>query len=187
MDFRTDIFTNNIKLIKPINETAIPIVIQKLEQLNLTVSTIEDIIEDLNTNINEFSVDNLYFFVIMSSFAVLFVGYFTGLTIYQERNRIIDSMYRTGALRVQLLGFFTLEYFMSNFLPMLITILCSLPLIRIIAIYLLEVREVYYPFKPNIPIWLIIVILVSGILFSSIGWLIALVPAIYRYRPTKQE
>lgn len=185
--FTTEIYTTNIKMIKPMNESVARIIQTKLAEQNITATTYDDMFDQLNAEIQEFQKNNLLFFVFLSAFTMIFVGYFTGRKIYAERGRIIESSYRVGAERNQILGFFTLEHVLINTLPIITTLLISLPLIRYISLYYVGIQEVYYPYKPGIPFWIILLVILGGIAVSLIGWLIALVPLIYKYRPIQQE
>ena len=185
--FSTEIYTVNVKMIKPVNESVTTIIQTKLAEQNITAITYDEMFDQLNAEVQEFQKNNLLFFVFLSAFALIFVGYFTGRKIYEERGRIIESSYRVGAERSQILGYFTLEHVLINGLPIIITLLLSLPLIRYISLYYVGIQEVYYPYKPGIPFWIILLVIIGGIAISLIGWLVALVPLIYRYRPIQQE
>ncbi|NHK30802.1 MAG: ABC transporter permease [Asgard group archaeon] len=183
----TDIKTENMKLIKPVNESVIPSVRQQLADLNYTTLSYDEVFENLYSQINDFAKNNLRFFVLLSSLSIIFIGFYTGVSIFEERGRIMDSFYRSGAVRRQILGIFSIEIILINSIPILITMITSLPLIQYIASYYLYLQSFYYPFKPGISWWLILLLFLAGITLSLIGWFIALVPAIYRYRPEKQE
>ncbi|MHA1367440.1 MAG: ABC transporter permease, partial [Candidatus Heimdallarchaeota archaeon] len=165
LDYTTNFIGETLKIIKAVNQSAI----EYYDQIEL------------------FSAGNLLFFSILSGLTLLFVGYFTGLKIYNERLRVIESLYRSGAVRRQILGLFTLELILVNIIPMVVSILASVPLIRFLAVFYLDVREQYIFFSPDIPAWIFVVAILSGMLISTLGWFIALIPAIYTYKPIKQE
>ncbi|NHJ86446.1 MAG: hypothetical protein FK734_13360 [Asgard group archaeon] len=183
----TDVRPRTMKLIKPIDESSIPIIQSKLREQNVTAITYDEFYEQLAFSIDEFSQNNLFFYGILSIITLVFVGYFTGIRVFEERGKIIESLYRVGAIRGQILRFFTLEYILINILPLIIMTLTSLPLIKYIAKYFLGYSEYYSPYRANIPAWIIFVVIVGGLLVSTIGWLIALIPSIYRFKPVKQE
>jgi hypothetical protein len=183
----TDIKTENMKLIKPVNESVIPSVKQKLADLNYTTLSYDEVFDNLYSNVNDFAKNNLRFFVLLSSLSIVLIGFYSGVSIFEERGRIMDSFYRSGAVRRQILGIFSIEIVLINSIPILITMLISLPLIQYIASYYLYVQAFYSPFKPGISWWLVLLLFLAGIALSLLGWFIALVPAIYRYRPEKQE
>lgn len=187
MDFSTEISVQNIKLIKPVNESVVPIVKSKMETYNLTALNYEELFVNYYSEIDQFTSNNLLLFTILASFTLLFVSYFTGLTIYQERVRIIESFYRVGATRRQMVGIFTFEYLLIIALPMIASILLSLPLIRPIALFFLNVGEEFYPYKPRVAFWLIVVAILGGLTVSILGFLLAIIPKIYSYKPVKQE
>ncbi|MHA1441679.1 MAG: hypothetical protein ACTSPK_07460 [Candidatus Heimdallarchaeota archaeon] len=187
LDYTTNFIGETLKIIKAVNQSAIPIVLEKLDYYNITAKTMEDYYEEYYDQIELFSASNLLFFSILSGLTLLFVGYFTGLKIYNERLRVIESLYRSGAVRRQILGLFTLELTLVNIIPMVASILASVPLIRFLAVFYLDVREQYIFFSPDIPAWIFVVAILSGMLISTLGWFIALIPAIYTYKPIKQE
>ncbi|HUT82833.1 MAG TPA: FtsX-like permease family protein [Candidatus Bathyarchaeia archaeon] len=187
LDFSTDIKVQNIKLIKAVNESSIPIIQTKLQQQNIKAISFSELFDQMNLNIDVFSQNNLLFYAVLSILTLFFVGYFTGLRIFEERGKIIESLYRVGAIRGQILRFFTLEYILINLLPMTIMILLTLPLLRFVAKYFLGYNEYYSPYKPNVPGWIILVVILGGLLVTTIGWLFALIPSIYKYRLVKQE
>jgi len=187
LDYTTSLYGETIKIIKAVNESAIPIIQENLAYYNISSMTMEDYYDEYYSQIELFSASNLLFFSLISAFTLLFIGYFTGLKIYDERLRVIESLYRSGAVRRQILGLFTIELTLVNILPMIASIIASVPLIRFLAVFYLDVREVSIIFSPDIPIWVFVVAIIGGLLISTLGWFIALIPAIYRYKPIKQE
>jgi len=183
----TDVSANTMKLIKPINESVIPIIQQKLKAVNITAVSLQEVIDEKTFNIDTFSQNNLLFSAFLAAFTLIFVGYFTGIRLFEERGKIIESLYRVGAVRGQLLRFFTFEYLLVNSIPLIVTVIGSLPVIRFVALYFLGANEVYSPYQPGIPAWIVILVILAGLLITTIGWLLALIPALYRYRPVKQE
>ncbi|GAI20473.1 unnamed protein product, partial [marine sediment metagenome] len=96
-------------------------------------------------------------------------------------------LYRVGAVRGQILGIFTFEYFLVIALPLLITVFASLPLFGLVANFFLNTQSYYQTYAPGIPAWTVVLIILGGLVISMLGWLLALIPAIYRYKPVKQE
>ncbi|MBK5112090.1 MAG: hypothetical protein KGD59_04255 [Candidatus Heimdallarchaeota archaeon] len=187
MDFSTDFSIRNYKLINAVNESVIQLVQEKLENLSITASTYEELYDEMHSSLITFPIDNILIFAILSAVTIIFVSYFTGLKIFEERGRILDAMYRVGAVRGQILGIFTFEYFLVISLPLLITVFASLPLFGFVADFFLESQSFYQPFVPGVPIWTIILIIIGGLVISMLGWLLAMIPSVYRYRPVKQE
>ncbi|MHA1156384.1 MAG: hypothetical protein ACTSQK_09775, partial [Candidatus Heimdallarchaeota archaeon] len=74
-----------------------------------------------------------------------------------------------------------------NVIPLLVAMLISLPLIRLVEIYVLGLQERYYPYKPGISFWLFLLFMLIGILGSIIGCMISIIPQIYRYKHVKHE
>jgi len=186
-DFSTEIRVQNVKLIKPVNESIVPIIKNKLEAYNLTALNYEELFDNYYSERDQFTSNNLLLFTILASFTLLFVSYFTGLTIYQERVRIIESFYRVGAIRKQMVGMFTFEYLLINALPMIASILLSLPLMKPVALFFLNIGEEFYPYQPRVAFWLVIIVILGGLAVSTLGFLLAIIPKIYGYKPVKQE
>ncbi|MBD3193236.1 MAG: hypothetical protein GF308_21560 [Candidatus Heimdallarchaeota archaeon] len=187
LGFDTFVDVKTIKLIKTTDQSAIPQIKEQLQEYGLVGVTPEDYFEDLYSEIEIFTRYNLLLFGIIASFSLLYIGYFTGQKIYEERVRIIESLYRVGAERGQIIGLFTFEMILTNLLPILVTVFSSLPLLEIISTNTLGAEEVYYPFKPGIPIWVYFVVTLGGLVLAIGGWLLSLMPSVYRYRPIKQE
>jgi len=185
--FSTYIGGETMKLIKPVNESVIPIIQEKLAEHNIIATTSEEFYDDFIDEINVFNYNNIMFFTILSILCLIFVGYFSGTKVYEDRIRIIEAMYRAGAKRRQILGYFCIEVFIINLIPLIIAIIASYPLIRYVADIYLNVREWYHKFEPNYPIWMVMLVIIGGLIIASIGWWIAITPLIYRYRPVKQE
>jgi hypothetical protein len=187
LDFSTDIYGESFLLIKTTNESSIQYVNEQLDNLSLNTMTMEEYFDEYYSKIELFPKNNLFFFAFIAAFTLLFIGYFTGMKIFDDRIRIIESFYRIGAERGRILGLFTLELFFVNILPITIAMLASIPFVRFLAIYYLGVQEFYIPFTLGMPGWLFVVIILGGIAVSILGWLFAIVPSLYRYRPVKQE
>jgi len=187
MDFSTDFSIRNYKLINVVNESSIPLVQEKLQNLSIEAHSYDELQVAMTEDLITFPIDNILIFAILSAVTIIFVSYFTGLKIFEERGRILESLYRVGAVRGQVLGIFTFEYFLVITLPLLITVFASLPLFGFIADFFLESQNIYQPYAPAVPAWMIVLIIIGGIIISMLGWLLAMVPSIYRYRPVKQE
>ncbi|GAI21727.1 unnamed protein product, partial [marine sediment metagenome] len=82
--FSTDFSIRNYKLINAVNESSIPIVQEKLADLNLTAQTFEEFYEDVYSNLTTFPIDNILIFAILAAVTIIFVSYFTGLKIFEE-------------------------------------------------------------------------------------------------------
>ncbi len=187
LDFSTDVYGESFLLIKTTNESIIPYVYEQLDVLPMKAMTIDDYIAEYYAKIKIFPMNNLFFFAFVASFTLLFIGFFTGMKIFDDRIRIVESFYRIGAERGKILALFTMELFFVNILPIAIALVASIPFIRFLAVYYLGVQEFYSPFTIGLPWWGYIVIILGGILVSILGWLLAIIPPLYRYKPVKQE
>lgn len=187
LGFDTSVDVKSMKLIKVTDTSSLSLVQEQLRASGFNAMTSEDYFEDLYSDIETFTRYNLLLFGILACFSLFYIGYFTGQKIYEERVRIIESLYRVGAVRGQIVGLFTFEMGLTNLLPMVVTILSSLPLLKVISINTLGAQNVYYPFKPGIPIWVYFVVIIGGVVLAIGGWLLSLAPSVYRYRPIKQE
>ncbi|MGC9781125.1 MAG: ABC transporter permease [Candidatus Heimdallarchaeota archaeon] len=143
IEFSSDIYSDHIKLLKPVNETIIPSIQEKLLEHNIIAITKEELSETIYMNIDPFPRNNLLMFAILAAFTLLFVGYFTGISIFEERGRIIESLYRVGSVRGQILAAFTFEHLLINLIPMIVSVLASLPLLSYVAISIFGVQEIY--------------------------------------------
>jgi MFS family permease len=187
IDTDTEVTSNTMKLLKPVNESVIPLIKQQIEDQGYETLTYNEVYSELISQVNQFSNKNLRFFALLASVILVLVGFYTGVTIYDERRRIMDSLYRTGAVRGQILGIYTLEMTLVTLIPITVTLLASILLIKFIATFFLGVQSNYYPFKPEVSWWLILLLIFGGLALSLIGWFATIAPAIYRYRPVKQE
>jgi len=186
-DFTTDVYFETKVLIKAVNESSIPIIQEKLLDYNVYAKTFEDVYDEFYIEIDSFLKNNLYFFAFLGMFMLVFIGYFSGIKIFDDRIRAIESMYRVGAIRRQILQMFTFELVLVNIIPMITMIFAAFPLAKFLSVYYLGVSEIYIPYKSYYEAWIIALFIIGGLALSTIGWLIALVPKIYRYRPVKQE
>ncbi|MHA1306522.1 MAG: FtsX-like permease family protein [Candidatus Heimdallarchaeota archaeon] len=187
-DFSTDIYFKTQVMVKAVNESVIPIIKEKLAtDYGVNAKTFEDVYNDFYFEIDSFLKSNLYFFAFLGMFTLVFIGYFSGNRIFNDRMRTIESLYRVGAVRRQILTMFTFELILVNLIPLIGMIFAAFPLSKFLSVYYLGVSEIYIPFKSYYSGWLITLIILGGIMLSIIGWWIALIPQIYRYRPVKQE
>jgi len=186
-DFTTDVYFETKVLIKAVNESSIPIIQEKLLDYNVYAKTFEDVYDEFYIEIDSFLKNNLYFFAFLGMFMLVFIGYFSGNKIFDDRIRTIESMYRVGAIRRQILQMFTFELVLVNIIPIITMIFAAFPLAKFLSVYYLDVSEIYIPYKSYYEAWMIALFIIGGLALSTIGWLIALVPKIYRYRPVKQE
>ncbi len=181
----------HFKLIKPVNDSSIPIIREKLENSKVIredqIYDRNDMFDKLYSNVDTFQQNIISFYAILIFIVLTFIGYFTGLKTFDERVRVVEVLYRVGAERGKIMSIFLVENCLINIVPMLFAMLVSLPLIRMVELNVLGLQEIYYPYKPGIPFWLFLLLILSGIVSSTIGWLISMIPQIYRYKPVKQE
>jgi hypothetical protein len=186
-DFSTDVLSRANVLIKAVNESSIPIIKQKISEYGFLAKTYEDVYNELAVVADEFLKNNLYFFAYLSMFTLVFIGYFSGNKVFDDRVRMIESMYRVGAIRRQILLMFTFELVLVNFIPIIVMIFASLPLARFLSVFYLGVSEKFVYYKAHLSGWIITLLILGGLALSALGWLIALIPRVYRYKPVKQE
>ncbi|HUT82824.1 MAG TPA: hypothetical protein VMZ29_16630 [Candidatus Bathyarchaeia archaeon] len=187
LDYETSISYNSIKLLKSINNCFIPLIKAKLKQFDLKAISFDDINLIRRANINSLMFDFLYLIAGLSVLTLIVISSYTAREIYQDRTMVIESFYRVGAVRKQIIRAFTIEFLLIIILPLILTIFTSFTLIPTIATRLINVESFYTSFKIAIPFWLLISTLIGGILFSLFGWLPILITQIYRYQPVKQE
>jgi hypothetical protein len=115
------------------------------------------------------------------------MGYFSGNKVFDDRLRTIEALYRVGAKRRQILGMYTLELTFVNIIPIIAMLFGSFPVIRFVSVLYLGINENFIKFKNYFPAWFLTLIIVGALALIIIGWFIALIPKIYRYKPVKQE
>jgi len=187
LDYSTIKKSYNVKIIKPMSESDIPIIKKKLQKQDIYAKTYDEIYHQMMLKIDVFSQSTLLIFAVLTFLVLIFTGYFTGLRIFEERGKIIEALYRVGAVRGQILKSFTFEFILINLLPMVLMILLSLPMIKFFAKYFLEYNNYYSQYRANVPGWIILIVIIGGLLITTIGWLFALMPAIYKFKPVKLE
>ena len=191
ISFSAGVQTIRYKLIKVENETVIPSIKSQLASYEFVkeenIYNLDDMRTELYLEIDNFSKYNIYFYAFLISILIIFVGYFTGLKAFDERIKVVEILYRVGSERRKMLGIFMIENSLINALPLIFAMFVSLPLIRIVEIYAFGVKEIFYKFKPGIPVWLFILMILLGLLGSALGWIIGMLPQLLRYKPVKQE
>ncbi|NHJ48542.1 MAG: ABC transporter permease [Asgard group archaeon] len=187
LDDETFVVHNSIKLIKAVNESIIPIIQAELSSLGYEAQTSDEYHAELSYEINSFSMSNMYFYAFLTIITLIFMGYFTGNKIFDDRLRTIEALYRVGAKRRQILGMYTLELALVNLLPIVVMLFASFPVIRFVSVTYLGVDENYIHFHNYFPAWILVLIIIGGLALIMIGWMIALIPKIYQYKPVKQE
>jgi hypothetical protein len=187
LDFFTNIYSENMKLIKATNESMIPYIQAELDSMDFNAKTVEEYHSEMFFEVDPFLKSNLYFFAFLGIITLIFIGYFTGRRIFEERLRTTETLYRIGAKRRQILGMYTLELTFVNIIPIIVMLFASFPVIRFVSVYYLGVSETYTLFQNYTPAWLLTAIIFGGLILIILGWLIALIPKIYQYKPIKQE
>ncbi|NHJ86868.1 MAG: FtsX-like permease family protein [Asgard group archaeon] len=187
LDYKTSIYGETIKLIKPQNESVIPAIKEKLSEYNVEATSLDDYYNLLLNEVDEFSINNIIFFSILGILSLIFVSYFTGKKIFEDRIRIIEILYRAGVKRRQIIGYFGLELFLVNIFPLILTVALSFPLLNYLGDSYLNIREWYHDYNPIFPAWVVVIVMFLILILAALGWWIAMIPLIYKYRPIKQE
>ena len=153
----------------------------------LPTKTSEDVAEDLERNISVFEKNFLVLVTIVTILATMFFGIITAQNIYYQRLRIIESEYQIGAKRYQIWGSFTIELVFIVLLPILISMAITVPILYVAGGVLLNLEQTYVRFKPWLPWWIIISIILFTLVILVSSWLLEIIILVRKYRPIKQE
>jgi len=129
-------------------------------------------------------------FTILCSIIVVLVvflyGYITASAIYQHRLRVIETEFRLGINREEILKGMILEVLLTTIIPILISLLFGVFYMLLLK-QLIPIRQIYCPFTLWLPWWIfLLTILTSGTLIIG-GNSASLIPQVRSYRPVKVE
>jgi len=143
--------------------------------------------EDLNNQVNHFGLNYFKIATILAIIASMFFGYITARNIYHQRLRIIESQYQIGAKRNQIWFSYTIELIVTIFIPLIIGLGVTQPILKYSTPFMMNLQTNYYNFHPWFPWWLFIIIFIMGYVIFISGWLLEIIPLVKKYRPIKQE
>jgi len=158
-----------------------------LNNYDLIAKTKDDAEQEIREEISSFGTTFLVIATLLTVFSVLFYGFITARNIYYQRVRIVESQYQVGAKRNQIIISFTLEFLLIIFLPIMIGMLLTYPLVKFLPPYLLNIQQEHFRFSPWLPWWLVLLLILFGYMIIIGGWLMEMIPLVRSYRPIKQE
>ncbi|MFW9923264.1 MAG: FtsX-like permease family protein [Candidatus Thorarchaeota archaeon] len=134
------------------------------------------------------SIMNFFVIIsIISSISLIFFGYITAKNIYFQRLRIIESEYQVGAKKKQIWGNFTVEFLFIILIPQILTMILTVITLNFVLQFLLTIESNFKEFKPWLPWWLIIIIIIFCLVTITSGWSIEMIYQTSKYRPIRQE
>lgn len=174
-----------IKLSTDANVTQIRYdLMSKYGLLTQTSGEIETLIK---ANISTFGLNYFTIATIFTILIAIFYGFITARNIYNERVRIIESEYQIGAKKRQIWAGFTIELILIIIIPLALSFAATIPILNNVSGPLLNVHQHFLKFKPWLPWWLIIIIVLLCYVTLIGGWLMEMIPLVRKYRPIKQE
>ncbi|NPD90732.1 MAG: FtsX-like permease family protein, partial [Asgard group archaeon] len=132
----------------------------------------------------------LFLFILISiitSIVLALFGIFTARIIYHHRKRIVETKYRIGINRRQIILSFIIEIIAVSFMPILISTLIGFPILQFLDKFILTSSETYKIFSLSIPWWLIVSIFFIEFLLLFGGWYLTINQGIQRFKPIRQE
>jgi hypothetical protein len=178
----------NRLLLRIIPGTNISQIKQEIEtNYNLDVVSFQDIYDEISYQKPAFILFLFILISIITSIVLTLFGIFTARIIYQHRKRIVETKYRLGINRNQIILSFIIEIIAVSFMPILISTLIGFPLLQFLDKFLLTSSETYKIFSLNMPWWLIVSVFLIEFLLLFGGWFLLMNQEIHRYKPIRQE
>ncbi len=184
----SDIISFKQRLLIRTDSTADLATIKEELQVNLgyDVSSLEDTINDLNDDVSKFSLIQVQLFAILSLVGIICFIILTSNAVYKEQIKIVEINYRLGISRREILNNFLIELLIACTIPLLISILTSIPLLLLDAL-LLGVNQQYQSFNYWVPFWILCIAFFIGIIIISSSWIIGIYMQLKRYKVVKHE
>ena len=187
-DLSTYINYNHYLLLKLSNDANITQVRTDLmTNYGLPAYTSEEVETQIKADISTFGLNYFTIATIVTIFIAIFYGFITARNIYNERLRIIESEYQIGAKKRQIWAGFTVELILIIIIPLALSFAVTIPILNSVSASLLDVQQIYLKFKPWLPWWLTIIIILLCYMTLVGGWLMEMIPSVRKYRPIKQE
>ncbi|MBN1328682.1 MAG: hypothetical protein JXA54_04335 [Candidatus Heimdallarchaeota archaeon] len=159
---------------------------QILQDVNLNAFSKEDFIEEISYPFTFWKQKIAIIDVIITITILCLICYFLARNVYQQKIKIIESSFRVGASKKQLLSSLLIEFSIASFLPLFISIAFGLGLLPMILPLLFNFPIPYtnFSWQGN---WLIIFVLVPLVLPLLFTYYIGLFPLVKRYKLIKEE
>lgn len=154
---------------------------------DLNVVSFQDIYDEISYQKPEFILFLFILISIITSIILTLFGIFTARIIYHHRKRIVETKYRLGINRNQIILSFIIEIIAVSFMPILISTLIGFPILQFLDKFILTSSETYKIFSLNIPWWLIVSIFFIEFLLLFGGWYLTINQGIQRFKPVRQE
>ena len=154
--------------------------------LGLKASSLEDAIVDMNDDVSQFSLRLLLIFVALSFVGVICFTILSSNSVYKEQINIVEINYRLGISRREIINSLLLELLLVTTIPLLLTVLSSVPFIPLYALSL-DVNQQYQLLDYWIPFWVLCIVFFVAIIIISITWVVSLYMQLRRYKTVKQE
>ncbi len=158
-----------------------------MSKYGLLTQTSGEIETLINANISTFGLNYFTIATIFTILITIFYGFITARNIYNERLRIIESEYQIGAKKRQIWAGFTIELILIIIIPLALSFAATIPILNNVSGPLLNVQQHFLKFKPWLPWWLTIIIILLCYVTLVGGWLLEMIPLVRKYRPIKQE
>ncbi len=184
----TKITKSNLLLIKTKDQNSIRNV-QLILSRDYDITALSNADYNYSNVLSSFKFTN-FILILTTIFTILLLllyGYTTSSMILSSRNKIIEIEYQTGVSK-KLLGLgFASELFFISFVPLLMSVLISFPIINLIENMFIIQYPVFKKFELFTPIW--IYVLTFGLEFIAVysSWITNLIHVIKNYHPEKQE
>lgn len=187
-DSSTIISNQNYLLIKLSYEANVTQVRNELlVKYGLKTNTNTDVENQINADISSFGLNYFTIATVVTILVAIFYGFITARNIYTERVRIIESEYQIGAKKRQIWVSFTIELMLIIIIPLALSFAATIPILNNVSGQLLNVSQIFLKFKPWLPWWLTIIVILLCYVTLTSGWLMEMIPSVRRYRPIKQE
>lgn len=154
---------------------------------NLNVISFQDIYDEISYQKPAFILFLFILISIITSIVLALFGIFTARIIYNHRKRIVETKYRLGINRNQIILSFIIEIIAVSFMPILISTLTGFSILQFLDKFLLTSTETYKIFSLNMPWWLIVSIFLIEFLLLFGGWYLTINQGIQRFKPIRQE
>jgi len=187
-DSNTHVYDQKYLLIKLSNDANVTQISNELlVKYGLRTNTNTDVENLINSDISAFGLNYFIIASIVTVLIAIFYGFITARNIYTERLRIIEAEYQIGAKKQQIWAGFTIELIFIIVIPLALSFGATIPILNRVSGPLLNVQQVFLKFKPWLPWWLTIIIILLCYVTLTGGWLMEMIPLVRRYRPIKQE
>ncbi|MFW9921794.1 MAG: hypothetical protein ACFFDW_00705 [Candidatus Thorarchaeota archaeon] len=175
-----------VKINSTANKTSI---VKMIEDLSypIQVSTFDDELNALKLQQNKFTLVFTMIITIISFGLISLYGILTGMNIYKQKMRIIESEYNVGAQKHQIWLNFSIEVILATIIPTFISVMLSSILLYSVYDIFLGIPQIYKNFVPWLPVWFIILIILFCLVALMSGWLPGMWIQFQKYKPVRQE